>query len=180
MSLKTTLKTLKLNEGTISTLLGALVVLAVGLLVFNYFRGQGVETTTTDTASEGQVTLPSSHIVSEGEHLWAIAERYYQSGYNWVDIAEANNLTNANVLLVGQELTIPDVPARTPTVDAQEATPFGPRIEGDRYTVEQGDHLWGIAVRAYGDGFAWTRLAEENSLENPNILLVGQELTIPR
>lgn len=185
MDLRNTLKALKLNEGTISTLLGALVVIVVLFLVINFLRGRGGEEVppgqVTSTTQE-QVTLPATHTVADGEHLWGIAERYFKSGYNWVDIAEANELTNPNRLEVGQELTIPEVEPKTATVDAGETglTVFGPAIEGNSYTVEQGDHLWGIAVRAYGDGFQWTGLAEANNLENPNILLIGQELTIPR
>jgi len=39
--LKNFLKKLKLNESTISMILGALVIVVVGVLIFNYFRGVG-------------------------------------------------------------------------------------------------------------------------------------------
>ncbi len=47
------------------------------------------------------------------------------------------------------------------------------------YRVAKGDSLWIIARRLFGDGAAWTTLARFNDLENPSLLRVGQELTVP-
>lgn len=44
------------------------------------------------------------------------------------------------------------------------------------YTVRAGDMLWKIA-KTYG--MKWEDLAEMNSLDNPNMLLPGQELVVP-
>jgi 5'-nucleotidase len=44
------------------------------------------------------------------------------------------------------------------------------------YVVVAGDVLWKIA-RAYGT--TWEALAETNALENPNLILIGQELMVP-
>ena len=123
--LKKFLKIFKLNESTISTLLGALVIVVIGVLIFNYFRGVNqveeeadfsiptLEGEVSLVEEEGQLfpeALPQTHQVAEGEHLWKIAEKYYSSGYNWVDIARENNLNNPNAIAVGQELTIPKSP----------------------------------------------------------------------
>lgn len=189
--LKSLLKKLKLNESTISMILGALVIVVVGALIFNYFKGvkeeepaeviteKGIEL----VEEEGKlvpVGLPQTHQVTQGEHLWAIAERYYGSGYNWVDIAEENRLTNANLLTSGQKLTIPKAEIRKPTIDIAEPKLAGPTITGDAYTVVDGDHLWGIALRAYGDGYRWMEIAQANNLENPSIIHAGNVLTLPR
>ncbi len=48
------------------------------------------------------------------------------------------------------------------------------------YTVLEGDHLWEIAVRAYGDGFRWSDIAKANNLSSPDAITVGMVLTIPR
>lgn len=190
MDLKKTLKALKLNESSISTFLGGLVILVVLILVVNYFRGRTSETTlpgsiTTTSTQEGQPVLPPSgkHTVAGGEHLWGIAETYYKSGYNWVDIAEANNIQDPNAIEVGQELTIPDVPTKTATIDAAQVSQtsvFGPAISENTYAVASGDHLWGISVRAYGDGYRWTEVAKANNITNPNRIDPGQVLTLPR
>lgn len=110
-------------------LLGALVIIIVGMLVVNYFRSNEPGSALPNGLStEDQISLPASHVVQEGETLWSIAEKYYQSGYNWVDIAEANNLSSANVIEQGQELTIPKVAVRsltepTPTDESLAAQP---------------------------------------------------------
>lgn len=48
------------------------------------------------------------------------------------------------------------------------------------YTVLEGDHLWEIAVRAYGDGFRWSDIAKANNLSSPDAIAPGMVLTIPR
>jgi len=177
-----TLKQLELNESTLSMILGALVVVVVGVLIFNYFSKTGQqpvvveepEVLVEEPKQEGEVpsNLPTTHVVVMGENLWQIAEKYYDSGYNWVDIAEANGLANADVLLIGQELTIPQVAVRQPTVELKVQT-------GTEYTVQAGDHLWDIAVRAYGDGYKWVEIAQANNLDHPDYIEVGQVLTVP-
>jgi len=112
------LKQLKLNESTISMILGALVIVVVGLLVINYFKGLEPGSQLPDgIATEGNDSLPTSHVVQAGETLWDISETYYESGYNWIDIQEANDLSNPNAITEGQSLVIPDVASREPDTD---------------------------------------------------------------
>jgi len=164
--------------------------LVVGVLIFNYFKRVGTqtteleelteETTTEETQpAEGEVpgNLPEQYTVKASDNLWKIAEEHYGSGYNWVDIAQANNLTNPSHLLLGQQLKLPEVEAKKPT---KVVDPGVNSITGDKYTVEEGDSLWKISIRAYGDGYQWPRIAQENSLSNPDHIEPGQVLTIPR
>ncbi len=119
MDLQSLLKKIKLNENNISMILGALILIVIGVIVVNYFKSLSpTDTLPTGVQTENadQVTLPAKHIVQTGETLWSIAEKYFKSGYNWVDIQEANNLSNASVITKGQELTIPNVTAKTATV----------------------------------------------------------------
>ena len=51
-----------------------------------------------------------------------------------------------------------------------------PMIENETYVVMAGDVLWKIA-RAHGT--TWQALAELNELQNPNLILIGQELLVP-
>lgn len=106
-------------------LLGAAVIVIVGFLVVNYFRNLEDTGTTLPTGGSSteqtEVKLPTKHTVAAGETLWSIAEKYYKSGYNWVDIQKENKLTDASIITKGQELTIPDVQARNATVDASVA-----------------------------------------------------------
>ena len=194
MNLNSILKSLKTNEPAISTALGALVVLTVAILLVNYFKGRDSANILPPAAqtemTQGPVSLPAKHTVAQGEHLWQIAEKYYKSGYNWVDIAEANNLSNPSQIDTGVELSIPQVEAKTLTFkDSPQIAQAPPTAEPentqnsiieDTYKTVQGDHLWGIAVRAYGDGYKWVEIAKTNNLKNPNLIFVDQELKLPR
>ena len=187
--LKSLLKKVKVNESAISTILGVLVILVIGVLIFNYFRGVSKPKEETPLESPEEIklveeggklypqVLPINHKVAKGEHLWAIAEKYYGSGYNWVDIAKENKLVNPNLLAEGQSLIIPKTAVIKPLV---EASFWGESIQGASYTVAKGDHLWGIAVRAYGDGYKWVEIARENNLDSPDLIHPGNALTLPR
>lgn len=189
MDLKEILKKLKLSEQTISMILGALVIVVIGVLVFNYFRGVEKVSEETPTPQPGEVKLieeegklipeglPRIHEVAKGEDLWKIAQNYFGSGYNWVDIAKENKLANPDVIWAGQKLTIPKAEVIKPV---KKATVFGDLITESTYKIQKGDHLWGIAVRAYGDGYRWVEIAKTNNLADPNIILPGNILTLPR
>lgn len=191
--LKRILKTLKINESLISTIMGGVVIIVVGTLMINYFKsinrvnqdlgsGENIETTQI-IEGEKPENLPVTYIVEEGDNLWSVAEEFYKSGYNFVDIVAANQIADANEIEIGMELTIPQVEVKKITVVEQEVTEAVITIEGDSYTTVGGDHLWGIAVRAYGDGYAWTQIYEANKEAigvNPGLIAKGMILSIPR
>lgn len=191
------------SEQIVSMVMGILVVLIVGGLAYRYFQNKGTVTDNivgeeigeeaqdlaSDEISGEKVRFEDGktvHTVSKGENLWQIAERYFQSGYNWVDIAEENNLQDPNGLLIGQELRIPDVESKkTTTAVAPETssdTKGGIIITGGEYTTQKGDYLSLIAKNAYGSGAEWTRIWEANKdqISNPNLIFSGQNLKIPR
>ncbi len=47
--------------------------------------------------------------VVPGDNLWKIAQKIYQNGYRWVEIAKSNNLSNPGLILVGEKLELGDV-----------------------------------------------------------------------
>ncbi|MBU0569532.1 LysM peptidoglycan-binding domain-containing protein [Patescibacteria group bacterium] len=193
MNLKKTLKTVKLNESTISTILGAIVIVVVGVLVINYFKNldSGEIMPPIDIES---ISLPTTHTVAEGEDLWNIAEKYYDSGYNWVDIANENKLANAGEIEVGQELSIPDVEPilvgdsfseisdeviiETPTEEPVQVIDIA-QTDSIVHKVEKGETLWSISEKYYDSGYNWVDIANENELANAGEIEVGQELSIP-
>lgn len=172
--------------------LGAIVIVVVGLLVVNYFKGldQGATLPTGEQTEmvEGPTITRSGqtyHIIQANDNLWKIAERYYDSGYNWVDIASANNVSNPGFIATGQELVIPDVAPKQATVVVTsttlgDSTQSTLPISGATYEVAKGDNLWNIAVRAYQDGYRWVDIARENDLLNPGIIHPGNILRLPR
>lgn len=161
--------------------LGALVIVIVGILVVNYFKDKRSQTLPEALTTTNQSEVGKTHTVVAGETLWGISEDVYGSGYNWTDVKSANNL-KSDQIDVGQELTMPDVTAKQPTATKQVSTisPTTQTITTDSYTVVHGDSLWTVAVRAYGDGYKWVSIAKANNLKNPNIIHAGNVLTLPR
>jgi nucleoid-associated protein YgaU len=182
-NLKKFLKNLKLNEESISMILGALVIVIVGILIVNYFKDRKSQTTpeALSTTAATQTAAGKTHTVVKGETLWSISEDTYGSGFNWTDIYNANNL-KTETIEVGQVLTLPDVLAKEPTATKQISTiSQGTKtVTANSYTVVHGDNLWKIAVMAYGDGYKWVEIAKANNLKSPNIIHAGNILVLPR
>lgn len=124
MELKDVLKSLKMNESKISAILGVLVIVVIGLMVFNYFRniqtGSTTPTAVTQTAEEPEVR---THTVEAGESLSSIAREEYGNPNNWTAIRDANNIENSNQLAIGQELIIPDLDATPAASTIAQVTP---------------------------------------------------------
>ncbi len=176
-----------------SLLLGMVVVVVVGFTIFSFAKNKGnIQQTSSvrDNASVQEQTdktkrsLPKTYTVVAGDDLWTISEKLYKSGYNWVDIAKANNLTNPSVIHAGANLIIPDVKPKIITMAQQKEkvleAPATNAIKGSSYTVVSGDNLWDIAVRAYSDGYRFVEIVKANNLTNPDLIFAGNKLTIPR
>ena len=204
----------ELSESYISIGLGLLVVIVVGILLYNYFtqRNKTQEAAKNADKITQEATMSakpgSTYTVVAGDTLWSIAEKSYKSGYNWVDIAKANNLKEGDKLEAGQQLVIPEASPILPMAEASAAasaspvalvasptvapaTPVSspaamveaspaPTIQGNTYTIVRGDTLWDIACRAYGDCYAWPKIAQANKLSNPDLIFADNTLTLPR
>jgi nucleoid-associated protein YgaU len=185
--LKGFLKTLKLNENTISMILGIVVILVTVSLVINYFRDKSSKGNILEKgAVTSETAFAKTHLVTAGETLWKIAESETGSGYNWVDIAKANEIKDPNMIVAGQKLTIPSIETVTKSTAGEKEKvvsaekPNTVAIGGATYEVVKGDSLWNIAVRSYGDGYKWIQIARDNHLANPNLIHPGNILALPR
>lgn len=212
-NIKNILKTFKMNEDKFSTILGIIVVFLVGMMMFNYFKSANLNmwkgsifnngaSTTTDTEQNDTLSEKlDTYKVVKGDNLWRISENHYKSGYNYVDIIKENKLSKDGKIEVGMELKLPKVEAKKTTVkenlvvaDKSSETKITPEItptpvktagtiDLDTYTTQKGDSLWTISVRAYGDGFKWTKIYWENKAvigKNPNMLFSGVKLSLPK
>ncbi|OGG12536.1 hypothetical protein A3D77_04300 [Candidatus Gottesmanbacteria bacterium RIFCSPHIGHO2_02_FULL_39_11] len=137
-----------------------------------------IPTATPTQKGTASLKLPSKYRVAANDTLWSIAEKFYSSGYNWVDIAKENKIDNPNLLAVGKELTIPNTKVIVPGTIKGELLPTAVSTS-KTYTVKRGDTLWGIAVQVYADGFAWPKIAQANRLANPQLIHAGNRFVIP-
>ncbi len=189
------------NQSKVSMILGGLIVLVIGILIFNYFNkpksdlGPAQQTQTEDQ-DVSKDNLPGKYTIKEGDTLFLIAENYYQDGYKFTEIAKANNLVNPDQIEPDQVIEIPKLEivqaqaSAEPTAINQvqeelgtgggNSTIWGDRIENNSYTVVEGDWLSTIAGRAYGDIMAFDKIAKANNIPNPDLIEPGTVLTIPR
>ena len=103
--------------------------------------------------------MARTYQVVAGDTLAGLAARFYGNAALYPVIAAANSLANPDVLTVGQSLTIPDVTRA--------------------YTVVAGDTLSGLAARFYGDAGRYPVIAAANGIADPNLIDIGQTLSIP-
>ena len=177
--------------------MGGIVVVVIAGLIFNYFRTSNLKSwqgillneqeaaTTANTENDDKVM--ATYKVVKGDDLWHIAEKFYRSGYNYVDIMKENKIVGKGVIVVGQELKIPKVEAKKITVVETKETIVKENdnskalIAVGTYTVQKGDSYWSIAVQAYGDGFQWPKIywANKAIFANPDVIFVGTKITIP-
>lgn len=194
------------NNSILNMVLGGLIVIVLGILVYNYFNrpdsnlGPSQQTANEELEDVDKNNLPGKYTVKEGDTLFIIAEKYYDDGNKFSEIQKENNITDANSVVVGQVLTIPKIEAEiaeaspTPspaimaspelqgegTGGAENQTIWGERIASDTYTVQAGDWLSTISGRAYGDILAYEKIAQANNIQNPDLIEPGTVLKIPR
>lgn len=124
----------RMYESEISTVLGFVVVVIIGLALLLLIRRSMRQNTPQISDLGSQVNSEDlmkkegkKHTVAANEGLWQIAEKEYGDGYKWTEIAKANNIASPYVLKEGQELTLPELdatasPAASPIAQAT-ATP---------------------------------------------------------
>ncbi|NIN92953.1 LysM peptidoglycan-binding domain-containing protein [bacterium] len=97
-----------------------------------------------------------THLVKKGECLWKVAEKYYQNGFRYKEIAQANQIHSPYTIYPGQSLTIPHL-----------------------HLVERGESLSKIATKYYHKGTLYGAIAQANQIPSPYIIHPGQILVIP-
>ncbi len=181
------------TESYTSLILGAIVVLVIGILFISFAKGNRI-VQTSSTKEEQKMeqqnsqdsNTSSTYTIKPGDDLWNISENVYQDGYKWVEIAKINKLENPGLIHAGNKLMIPKIEKRSAVIQTDKPTQETNKImennaiNGSTYTIKHGDNLWDIAVRVYGDGFRWPDIAKANNLENPSLIFSDNILQIPR
>ena len=127
---------------------------------------------TSSSPTAGRPTRSAgAYVVQRGDTLSAIALRY---GVTVWAIVEANGLSNANLIYVGQRLVIPSVSIGAGS-GAGTTAPSPSPATGKTYVVRRGDNLSQIA-RRFGTTVA--ALARLNGIANPSLIRAGQVLRL--
>lgn len=105
-------------------------------------------------------------LINKGDSLWMLAARYLGNGIRWHEILTANpQLKNPNLIHAGEWLALP--------LGSSES------LSG-KVRVQKGDTLWKLAQLNFGNGLAYSCIAEANpSIPNVNRIYSGQILTLP-
>lgn len=102
-----------------------------------------------------------THVVRNGETLSGIASSH---GTSVRALVEANGIADPNLIIAGQELTIPGGGSSGSGGSAAST-----------YTVRAGDTLATIAAR---HGTTVRALAEANGITDPNLIVIGRDLKV--
>lgn len=183
------------KENYAGFILGAIILVAIGILVANYF------VKSTNTVSDIKTDISNvkqagkSVTVEAGESLSSIAKRELGDANLWPLLVEENKL-NSTTVEIGQTLRIPESSTPTATVSkpAATVTPSASKTDrneavtkpesiGSEYTVVEGDTLWEIAQSKYSDPTRWVEIAKlnnvkNNSLGNP-LIYAGSSIKLP-
>lgn len=198
----------------IVTVVVLFIVIALGIRTLQQNKAQ-IDEEALSTQRTTDERAGNQYTVVEGDTLWSIAEKEYNDGFKWTEIAKANNLTEASVIEEGKKLTIPEVkadsqkvamnptesvsptamtsptvkisPTNTPAatlsptkaMQGEQKMQVGSKISGKSYKIVEGDNLWDISIRAFGDGYRWVEIARLNNLSNPDLIFPGTTLNLP-
>lgn len=165
---------------------------------FSAHQAPSAADSTRNAAHAGKASMASVTVTSDGpRNWWDLAQHYLGAGDRWQQLW---NLNQGNVQADGTVMNSSTIPLQTGWVirlpaDAKlppnPAATFSlpttqPRITsqapaGDvRVKVVPGDTLSGIVQRVVGDGSLYPAVAAADHIADPNQIVVGDTITIPK
>jgi len=160
-------------------LLGLVISTYFSIVTFNRLRIVfGNKSVQVKKEKEMNVGAVKTYTVKLNDDLWGISEKMYGSGFNAPDIAKANNLAEPFILTENQILIIPSIFPKKPTKgEITETAAQTKKIS--EYIVLEGEYLWQIAEKIYGDGNKMNKLIDANRIPYPFNVEAGQKLLVP-
>jgi hypothetical protein len=148
------------------------------------WRANGGHGSAENASREEQIRVAENVQRSQGMGAWPVCGRHAHGGWRPMVHRYGPARHAAPVPLVKRQ---PPAPAAHHSPPPQEAdvVPLAARTDepANRYTVQPGDTLWGIArtchVENTGTTPAWRRISDANRLDNPDIIYPGQVLQLP-
>jgi len=165
------------QENYAGLILGAIIVIVLGLLVANFFsnRNKDISDGQQVNMNQQEQAQEEEYKVVAGDSLSKLAEKYYGDRALWPVLARENNIANPNIIHVDSTLKIPA---------KESAAQIKEQMTQTTYKVEKGDTLFIIAVKMYGNGSLWPTIARANNLGKlPNgnpLVFADSTIKIPR
>lgn len=163
-----------------SYLIGLLLIAMFGFGVFGAYaqdddpaqpEPEATAEPTSEPTPEASQPTEQTYVVQAGDNLFRIALRF---GVSLNELAAANNIANPRLIFVGQTLTIPgQLPTTEPPITPVPEEPTPPPAV---HTVQVGETLNRIAAR-YNTTIS--AIQAINTIPNPNLVYVGQQINIP-
>lgn len=165
------------QESYPSLILGAIVVIVLGLLVANFItrKNEDIGDGKKVDMTQQQANQEKQYKVAANDSLSKISEKFYGDQELWPVLARVNSISNPNIIFVDSTL---EIPVKT------QAEELKSQMSQTTYKVESGDTLFIIAEKMYGDGSKWVLLDRANNvgrLPNGNpLIFAGSTITVPR
>lgn len=128
--------------------------------------------TSTSSSAASSAATTNTYTVQSGDTLSGIANKFNTT---YTKLAQINNISNPNLIRVGQVLTVASSTNTAKSATSQSTTASSAATTSTTYTVKSGDTLSGIATKF---NTSYTKLAQINNISNPNLIRVGQQLQI--
>ncbi|MCC6406067.1 MAG: LysM peptidoglycan-binding domain-containing protein [Planctomycetes bacterium] len=128
-------------------------------------------------AKKSTVAAGPTYVVQSGDTLGEIAKRELGSFDKWSDIAALNGNLDPKKLKKGMKIVLP---AGAKSAAKPKVNGTGAVAPGGEYVVQKGDTLSGIAQKVLGKSARWTEIASLNPSINPERLIVGAHLRLPK
>lgn len=140
----------------------------------------------TNTKSSARKTAPQKRTPSQAKDT--SLQAYFQSIYQQLKLDESYMslilgavvvfvLAVLIVLFVGGRGVVKSALTQSPT---QPPVTSAPKSAQKTYVLQDGEGLWDVAVKFYGDGYKWTVISDANGLtDNPDNVAPGMKLVIP-
>ena len=175
------------KENYAGFILGAIILVAIGILVANFFVKNSTNIVSDIKTDISNVNEPKTVTVEKGESLSSIAKRELGDMNLWPEIVKENDLSST-VVEVGQTLKLPKVSTSTAVTTPKpepevKVSPTAKESTTGEYLVKEGDTLWEIAIAEYGDPTMWREIAKVNkvsynSLGHP-LIYTGTMIQLP-
>ena len=114
--------------------------------------------------------------------LWALANRFYGDGRYWKPLAVYNGITNPKKIRDGKVIMVPpfaylNMDALNWTFEGEDNNNY--QVVERSHTFLDGDTLWALASKYYGNGNYWEALAIYNNITNPRKIKDGTIVYLP-